>query len=74
MICNNVLFSIVDEKDRSDKYIRVIASSLLALRTFLNDVNKDTHALVASYHKSLTSEKKFLKLGRHKSSQVCVQS
>ncbi|XP_046848611.1 E3 ubiquitin-protein ligase listerin-like isoform X2 [Xenia sp. Carnegie-2017] len=61
---------IVDEKDRSDKYIRVIASSLLALRTFLNDVNKDTRALVASYHKSLTSEKKFLKLGRHKSSQI----
>ena len=63
-------FSVVDEKDRSAKYVRVIAASLQALGKFLKMVDKDSSNEIVHYHTSLTREKKFWKLGRHKSPQV----
>ena len=62
--------SVVDDKDRSAKYVRVIAASLQALGKFLKMVDEDISNEVVHYHTSLTAEKKFWKLGRHKSAQV----
>jgi hypothetical protein len=66
-------FSVVDEKDRAAKYVRVIAASLQALGKFLKMVDQDTCDQTAHFHANLTTAKKFWKFGRHKSPQVCIK-
>ena len=66
----NYLVVSVDEKDRGAKHVRVIAASLQALGKFLKMVDADVSSLIVHYHTRLTAEKKFWKLGRHKSPQV----
>ena len=66
----NIFFSVVDEEDRAAKYIRVVSASLQALGRFLTMTDIDVGNQVVHYHTSLTAEKKFWKLGRHKSPQV----
>ncbi|CAB3985051.1 E3 ubiquitin- ligase listerin [Paramuricea clavata] len=61
---------VVDDKDRSAKYVRVIAASLQALGKFLKMVDEDISNEIVHYHTSLIAEKKFWKLGRHKSPQI----
>ena len=67
MFCS---YSVVDDKDRAAKYVRVIAASMQALGKFLKMVDEDVRNKIAHHHTRLTSEKKFWRFGRHKSAQV----
>ena len=59
-----------DEKDRLTKFIRVISSSLQALAKFIKVVSEEVNVQMDQYYRDLTAEKKFWKLGKHKSPKV----
>ena len=70
MCIRYVLFSLVEEKDRLTKFVRVTSSSLLGLGKFITIVSEEVNTAMEKYSHHLLSEKKFWKFGRHKSPQV----